>query len=131
MCLHDPVRNEQAEAAAAAAGTSPELREDTLFGLWRDAAPLVRDRDSYPAVVRSDADRDLAFAVAKRVLDDVPDHLRELVGIGPDLRQLAVLLDHKSVGCLTGGDDAGNASTYRRRHVDDLCAELEPARIDT
>src|SRR3954447_17424101 len=109
MCLHDPVRNEQAEAAAAAAGTSPELREDTLFGLRPDAAPLVRDCDRYPAVVRSDADRDLAFAVAQRVLDDVADHLRELVGIGPDLRQLAVLRDHKPARWLTGGDDAGNA----------------------
>src|SRR3954451_7899584 len=128
--LDDALRDVEAETGAAAPTPTPELREDTALRLGRDAVALVGHRDLGAAVPRTNPDGDGATAVTKRVLDEVADHLRQLVGVDPHLRQLAVAHEHEAAGVLTGGDPRIEVATHDVDDVDHLFAQLEPARLD-
>src|SRR5258708_1551255 len=95
--LNQALDDEQAEAGSAPALRAPELTEHPRRELRRDPRTLVADgnRDSGPAMDRRRLDHgsNRTSPVPDRILDKVREHLVDLVGIQPDLRQAVCCLD--------------------------------------
>src|SRR6476646_9244149 len=91
VLLQDVPRDRQAQAGAAAPDAGPvdlvEALEDPALVGFRDADPLVGDRDDDLAVVSPGPDRHVAAAVGAelhRVVEEVDDDLADPSLIAPD-----------------------------------------------
>ena len=130
MGLDDALCDVETEAGPPAAATAPELGEDAADRLGRDAVTLVGNRHFGTVVIWADGDGDGAAAVADRVLDEVADHLRQLVGVDPHLRQTAGGVEPEAFGRLARSDARVEVALNDRGNVHYLLAQLEAAGLD-
>src|SRR5436309_5912670 len=116
--LDEPLADVETEAGPAHALShlgveAVELLEDPLLLMRGDSESLVAHAEPHRVVVRLEADFDLTLAgVLDRVLDEVDEHLPQLVRIRGDgrrtVRMLDVDRDLRRKVCARSADDLGD-----------------------
>ncbi len=132
MRLDERPGDVEPESCSVTAGrAAPELRENPGRTRLGHTLALVRHGHLGPGRRAAHDDGDGTRTVAQRVVDKIVQHLFDLVGVQPHLRQFTVSEHREPVmSGLPGRDLAVHDPAQRQIEIHDLLAHLDPTGID-